>query len=209
MNKINNSGCFVGDPKFKIYKDDYYKKYNIVKMPREKRGMSDMVSCKCSFCKENTIMKEQYFTIYLRNAMKNNEEYIYSCKKCSGNKSKGSLSSNWKGGKYIQDRTGYIIVLVKDSELYLVDEKRSNHKHNRMYEHRYLMSKKLDRPLKRCEIVHHINGIKDDNRIENLELIDATTHTSITAIESKWEAKIKDLEEENRKLKEQLLELLD
>jgi hypothetical protein len=43
-------------------------------------------------------------------------------------------------------------------------------KDNRICEHVYVMSMHLKRPLLKNELVHHKNGIRDDNRIENLEL---------------------------------------
>lgn len=43
-------------------------------------------------------------------------------------------------------------------------------KDGRILEHTYVMSEFLGRPLVKGESIHHKNGIRDDNRIENLEL---------------------------------------
>ena len=50
---------------------------------------------------------------------------------------------------------------------------------NRGYilKYRYLMSKYLGRDLDSNEYVHHINGNKYDDRIENLTLMSASEHT--------------------------------
>ena len=67
----------------------------------------------------------------------------------------GERNPHWKGGRY-QQPTGYIRVYVPGR--------------GPMLEHRFVMESKLGRPLVRGENVHHLNGIRDDNRPENLEL---------------------------------------
>lgn len=43
-------------------------------------------------------------------------------------------------------------------------------------EHRWVMEQHLGRPLSRSEFVHHRNGNKSDNHLENLEIVTASDH---------------------------------
>lgn len=73
----------------------------------------------------------------------------------------GEKSSGWKGGKP-RTSSGYVHVRVPD-HLY-ADGK------GYILEHRLVMEEHLGRYLEPEETVHHKNGIRDDNCIENLEL---------------------------------------
>lgn len=46
-------------------------------------------------------------------------------------------------------------------------------------EHRYVMEQHLGRKLKDDEIIHHINGDKQDNRIKNLMITTRSEHAKI------------------------------
>lgn len=73
----------------------------------------------------------------------------------------GSNNPAWKGG--VRMAQGYRHILVPDHP----------HANGKGYvaEHRLVMEKRLNRYLTPEEVIHHINRVRDDNRIENLQLM--------------------------------------
>ena len=68
-------------------------------------------------------------------------------------------------------------------------------------EHRFVMAKQLGRPLELSEHVHHRNGIRVDNRPENLFVTSNSGHRLTHAAVLKH---MRELEEENDRLKKML-----
>lgn len=86
---------------------------------------------------------------------------------------KGQLAAarnpNWKGGRTVASN-GY--VLLKRPEHPAADSR------GYVYEHRLVAELMLKRPLRRGEVVHHRNGIKHDNRPQNLEIVTRWQHAT-------------------------------
>lgn len=77
----------------------------------------------------------------------------------------GDKNGNWKGGRR-KDGSGYIWIYLPNHP--------SVNEQGYVYEHRLVMETHLGRILLPTEVVHHINGIVDDNRYENLMLFSGT-----------------------------------
>lgn len=95
--------------------------------------------------------------------------------KSCGHPHRGKESHQWRGGRS-RWAQGYI-------RLYLPEiPGKGKDPRYRVFEHVLVMEQKLGRSLLPGETVHHKNGIRDDNRIENLELW-ATKHGSGQRVE--------------------------
>lgn len=118
-------------------------------------------------------------------------------------------ASQWKGGRHV-DTGGYIHVMVatlppevQTLVASMVKEK-AGQSSPYILEHRAVMAQKLGRPLLKSEVVHHINGVKDDNSPENLAIDMRDSHSMK---HRDLETEIAALRKENESLKKQIARL--
>ena len=95
------------------------------------------------------------------------------CKACGriafGKRQRGANHHNWQGGR-VRNEDGYMLVRIDETSPFWAMAGKRSRWGGYVLEHRLVMARHLDRCLVRQEVVHHKNGIRDDNRLENLEL---------------------------------------
>lgn len=116
-----------------------------------KRENQIFIKCVCAFC-GNTFLKKPYL------------------------KTKVTCSSRCKYElRALTKKTSY----MSKGYVYILTNSKWANKCGYESEHRVIMREKLGRPLEHWEDVHHINGIRHDNRVENLIVMSQTKHLSL------------------------------
>lgn len=97
----------------------------------------------------------------------------YCSKQCSAIASRGKPKVRRRRG-YGISANGYRLLFIGGEQV---------------YEHRHVVSKHIGRTLRGDEEVHHVNGNRLDNKIENLRLVTRAEHMKIHAHGNPWSRK--------------------
>jgi hypothetical protein len=94
------------------------------------------------------------------------QENRFCSNRCKGRGLRGEKSHAWKGGPTA--RKSYVNVKAEpdDPIAWAMRYESTDY----VPEHRLVMARYLGRPLTKDELVHHVNGLRYDNRLANLQL---------------------------------------
>jgi len=139
-----------------------------VKAAAAKRTLNGVVHMKCTACGRDMVKWKSQVSRARR---------PMTCgPTCRSEKMRGEGNPNWLGGTWTDRRTGYRMMNTE----YLGEADRAllpSPVPREYLEHRLVMARMLGRVLTPEEHVHHVNGVKDDNRQENLTLMDWADHS--------------------------------
>lgn len=145
----------------------------------------------CPICKENRWLR---FSNYDKEKREGFDSQI--CRRCwyMSRLGKQAKHPNWKGGRWYNQ--GYVFTKIEITDpMITMATQRGNGFTYYIPEHRLIFARYLGRCLQRREVVHHLNGIRDDNRIENLAILTKNTHPTDT-LSKIFQKRIRELERE-------------
>jgi hypothetical protein len=93
-------------------------------------------------------------------------ETRFCCNKCRGLGTRGEKAHAWKGGP--KARGAYVNIRADEDDPIATAMRYDSTPY--IPEHRLVMARYLGRPLTKDELVHHVNGLRYDNRLANLQL---------------------------------------
>ena len=130
---------------------------------------------------------------------KGKAQFTY-CLTCSSLRSRprGVEHPYWKGGRS-KCSSGYVKVKLYPADRFYAMVQREGY----VMEYRLVVAKRLGRCLLPSEKVHHMNGIRDDNRDQNLKLASRLDHETYNSL-----CKNCELRKEIRLLRWQIKELM-
>jgi len=151
--------------------------YNWKGKQRKRRCARIIFKLKCDLCNETFERGTESFS-----SKRANNNYKHYCDKCFDFSIVSHIGkANYRkyldgkiGEKHI-DACGYMTIYVANSHPY------SNGYCGRVREHILVMENFLERSLKKGEVVHHIDGDKLNNNIENLDLCTVVEHNNCHA----------------------------
>lgn len=135
--------------KAKGYCNAHYRRFLRIGDPQEFKPIKGTVNCSVGGC-DRIIEGQGLCNAHYKRYIENGDPGIAEIQFRSSN------------GVRRTQKNGYVALLVPDHP--------NSDANGVCAEHRFVMSNHLGRPLTDKETVHHKNGVKDDNRIENLEL---------------------------------------
>lgn len=202
---IVSVNCRMCNKEFDIRKYQLGKiTYCSVKCQEELRLRKERVEQHCVICEKSMMVLPSRVGIAVTCSKDCKREYMKRLN--AGDIDKQSWCTRQLGSGVRMHNKGYIDISIwrfdNEERRILAPMARKN---GGVYEHRAVMALYLGRPLTSREVVHHINGNKEDNRIENLELRIKATHANGISLDDfdgqcpccGHKAKMRDFHEEN------------
>ena len=131
----------------------------------------EKTSVVCSVCGRTRLVDTGHISRYHSNDI--------HCKPCALKIRSKSMPAEqafaWKGGRFLKE--GYVILYIENNHPYInMAVRNPTRKGGYVLEHRLVMANCLGRPLTDSELVHHKDGNKLNNSINNLYLTTRANH---------------------------------